>query len=88
MQCFKILKLLLNCLLTLNSTECDPAIMSRDRWKRGSYISESSQMCFGHVASIKELYKITFNLMTCWGLHFVLSVYLLSLLWAGTVKES
>jgi hypothetical protein len=61
-----------------------PAIMNRDRWKKGSYISKPSQI---NVASIKELYKINFNLMTCWRNQFVLSLQLLSLLWAGTMKE-
>jgi hypothetical protein len=71
---------------TVNSEECDSS--SHHEWKKGSNVSKPRQMCFGHFASIKELYKINFNLMTCWGIQFLLSVYLLSLLWAGTVKES
>jgi hypothetical protein len=56
---FEILKLMLNCLFTVNSGNVIlPAIMSRDRWKKGSYISKPRQMCFGYVASIKELYKL------------------------------
>jgi hypothetical protein len=45
------------------------AIMSRDRWKKASYISKPRQMCFGHVATIKDLHKINLNLMTFWGIQ-------------------
>jgi hypothetical protein len=43
-------------------------------WRRAA-IFPNQDMCFGHVASIKGLYNINFNLMTFWGIQFVLCIY-------------